>query len=144
MAVESKRKRGEVQPLDFAVVAASDDFEGLRRAKAMTPCQRRAAERQAERSKVTYEWPPALVERINEIARANDCPANQVAAVLAWAGMADMESGAIDLEARKYGARSLRFLWFLDLSDMESASKTLAGNKAGPETGNDPGSEQAS
>lgn len=123
MAVESKRKRGEVQPLDFAVEAVSDDFGVLRRAKAMTPGQRRAAERQAERSKVTYEWPPALVERINEIAKANDCPANQVAAVLLWAGLGEFERGRVDLEKRKYGARSLRFLWFLNMDDIENGGK---------------------
>lgn len=117
-------KNAPVQRLDGAVEAAMHDpvldgLERLRKAKRLTPGQRRKAERDAARAKVTYDWPEALRERLGKIARQLGAPENQVAAVLMMAGLEAYARGEVDLEGRKVISRSPRFEWFLRLDDFE-------------------------
>ena len=81
--------------------------------------QKRAKERSKARgrNRVMYDLPPAISERIKQIATGErfNCPESQVAAVLLAAGLAQLESGQLDLERFKRVSRSPRYTFTLRL-----------------------------
>ncbi len=83
------------------------------RARNQTTAQRKKAERDRQRNKVTFDLPEAQTSFIEQVARQHQCPSSHVAALLLeyaiehWA--------RIDIEGRKVRTRNLRFEWFLDV-----------------------------
>jgi hypothetical protein len=83
------------------------------RARNQTTGQRKKAERDRQRNKVTFDLPEAQTSFIEQVARQHQCPPSHVAALLLeyaiehWA--------RIDIEGRKVRTRNLRFEWFLDV-----------------------------
>lgn len=110
-----------VQKLDPAVEAAVGDdpiFGGINRNRIRyTNGQKKKSKRDQARCKVTYDWPPALVQRVNDIAAEHGVPVNQVAAVLAREGLKALDRGKIDLRALKMPSRVPRFAFFLNIEE---------------------------
>jgi hypothetical protein len=119
------KKNAPIQRLDAAVEAAAGDdpvlggLARLHRAKRMTPGQRKKVERDAKRTKVTYDWPGALAVRLSEIAEGLGVPENQAAAILMMYALKAYDEGKINLAERKVPSRSPRFEWFLTLDDFK-------------------------
>lgn len=124
------KKNAPLQPLvDQAVQAAigaggeSDPvYSGLQRlqqAKTMSPGKVKKKARDKARTKVTFDWPAWLIERLEALASEDDntFPMNQLAAVLAIEGLRSVERGALVLEERKYPSRTPAFRWFLRVDD---------------------------
>lgn len=127
MAVKKDLSTKMPLPVDPAVEASMPAMEndpvygGLvgRAAKLrnMTPAQRRKAERDARRSKVTVDWPPELIREIMEIAdRPGDrVPFSQLTALLVVHGLKALRAGEFVLSEHKRPSRVPRFEWFLSL-----------------------------
>ena len=81
--------------------------------------QKRAKERSKARgrNRVMYDLPPAISERIKQIAAGErlNCPESQVATVLLAAGLAQLEAGQLDLERFKRVSGSPRYTFNLRL-----------------------------
>lgn len=86
------------------------------RARNMTSGKRKKAERDAQRKKVTFDWPEELIERIDELAnqKGERVPANQLTALLMRYALRALDAGEIDLEKHKLFSRVPRFDWFLE------------------------------
>lgn len=98
---------GDADPVYGAMASARA------RARNQTTGQRKKAERDRQRNKVTFDLPEAQTSFIEQVAHQHQCPPSHVAALLLeyaiehWA--------RIDIEGRKVRTRNLRFEWFLDV-----------------------------
>ena len=86
-----------------------------RRARNMTPGQRKKAERDAKRTKATYDLPWEIIEGVSAISARESIPASQIVALLIARGLEDLAQGKLDLDDFKTPTRSPRFEWVLDL-----------------------------
>jgi hypothetical protein len=108
---------------DPAVQAAlgprrDDVYSRIERARKMTPAQRKKAERDAARSKVTYDLPAPLIEKLERMAHdVYQVPPSHLAALLIMAGLQAVQQGSLDVYARRVPSRVPRFEWFLDLQE---------------------------
>lgn len=89
------------------------------RLRSMAPYQRRKAERDRKRVKVTYDWPAELRQQIHDMARWNGVPASQLAALLVKVGLRAINEGKLSLDDYRRPARLPNFEWFLDLEKMD-------------------------
>ncbi len=101
------KKTAPVQDLitDEAVSAALEDEKHpihsetseLRKVHEMTPGKAKKKARDKARTKVTFDWPEWLIERLEEIAgvEGETFPLNQLAAVLTIEGLRAVEQGEI-------------------------------------------------
>lgn len=114
MAVDKGKRRAIVDdPAVGAALSPSDGLYGkIARARGMTAAQRKKAERDRKRSKVTYDLPEELISEVTRLAKELDCPAAHVAAALILEGM----KAEPDLKRLRVPANSPRFVWYLDLS----------------------------
>jgi hypothetical protein len=124
MAIEKQRMKIEMN--DPAVDAALGSQQGglygrIERSRRMTPAQRKKAERDAARSKVTFDWPKTLIAAVNAEAERLGVPASQVAALLAMYALREAQAGRIDLLAHRRASTTPRFLCLLDLRLPEEA-----------------------
>lgn len=121
-AGERQRLGFEVDPAVDAAMAAADDPSVLaqrrrQKLRQMTPGQRRKAERDLKRCKVTYDLPPELAEQVEAMARETyQVPASHLAALLMMAGIEAVKEGRLDVVARRVISRVPRFEYFLDLT----------------------------
>ena len=93
-------------------------YDRLAKRRAMTPAQRKKAQRDAARSKVTYDLPKRLIESVEQMARETyGCPASHLAALLMRAGLEAVEQGRLDVYEHRRPSNSPRFEWFLRLDD---------------------------
>jgi predicted DNA-binding protein len=53
------------------------------------------------RNRVMLDLPPEIEERIKAIAKKEKCPVSQVAALLIWQGLNDLEKELLDLDQFK-------------------------------------------
>lgn len=98
--------------------AADDPVYGsmaAARAKArnQTQGQRRKAERDRKRNKVTFDLPESQTDFIARMAMEHECPPAHVAALMLEYAIEHW--GQIDIESRKVRTRNLRYEWFLDI-----------------------------
>ncbi|MEW5869858.1 MAG: hypothetical protein AB1894_11325 [Chloroflexota bacterium] len=89
------------------------------RLRSMAPYQRRKAERDRKRIKVTFDWPPELRQQVQELARWNSVPASQLAALLVKVGLRALNDGKLNLHDYRKPARLPNFEWFLDLEKVD-------------------------
>jgi hypothetical protein len=123
------KKDAPVQALvDPAVQAALGEqsadpvYSGIHRlqaARGMTPGKAKKRQRDRERSKVTFDWPQWLIERLEEMAgeEDNSFPINQLTAILVIEGLRAVAAGRLDIRARKIPTRTPKFDWFLRVDD---------------------------
>lgn len=124
MSVRRERQAIPIEPIeeiDPAVESAlgkppvrGSIYERLRRAKEMTPAQRRKAERDRNRSKETFDLPEWLVEAVAQIAETHGVPKSNVAAHLLAAGLKELLNGQINLDWMKKASRSPRYEGLLE------------------------------
>lgn len=120
MAVKKPMER---RPLDAAVSSAMGDdplygemAERATKARSQTAAQRKQAQRDARRNKVTYDLPEEVSEQVSRVAEKLEVPPAHVAAFLLRYGLAAVEEGRLDLRRYRVVSRSLRYGWSLDLS----------------------------
>lgn len=99
-------------------LSAADDplLSGLaqrRAARNQTKGQRKKAERDRKRNKVTFDLPEYQSAFIERISAEHECPPSHVAALLLEYAIEHWSR--IDIESRKVRTRNLRFEWFLDV-----------------------------
>ncbi len=90
-------------------------LERLRRARNMTPAQRRKAQKDKDRSKATYDLPQEMIARITSMAEEHKVPASQLAALLMYKGLLMLDDGMFNLREHMRPTRSPRFDWVLIL-----------------------------
>lgn len=94
-------------------------YDRLAKKRNMTPSQRKKAQRDAARSKVTYDLPEPLVRQVEALARETyHCPASHLAALLIQTGLQEIAAGRLDVYRHRKIANSPRFDFFLDLDDV--------------------------
>lgn len=109
-----------MEPFDPAVDVALEDtrsddvYSRLARARKMTPAQRKKAERDRKRSRVTFDWPADLVKRMEGLAAQHGVPVSQLAGLLALYALNDVDAGRIDIGAHKRPTTTPRYEWLLD------------------------------
>ena len=109
------------------IVERGDVYGRIARARRMTPAQRKKAEKDRQRSKVTYDWPEELIREVERLAReVYYCPASHLAAALALEGLAAVREGRLDIRGMRRPANSPRFDWYLELGEesADSADKS--------------------
>lgn len=90
-------------------------------ARSMTPGKAKKKAKDAARTKVTFDWPSWLIERLEAIAgqEGEKFPLNQLAAVLVVEGLRQVMREELDLEARKIPSRTPAFDIFLRIDEPE-------------------------
>lgn len=122
MAMRNERQGLPFEDEDRAVKAALEeqdplmrDMERRRRARGMTPGQRRKAARDAARNKMTVDLPVEVEEELRRLAQAEGVSLSALTALLILYGLEELREGRIDLRWHKRPVRSPRFEWGLDL-----------------------------
>lgn len=103
--------------------AVAELLTGLERQRSDAALPRKQRERKArERAKIqarrdaraTYDLPPALRERIKELAEEQRVPASQIVTLALARLLDDLECGKVDLGVYKCPSRSPRYDWNLE------------------------------
>ncbi len=125
MAIDkSKLPPPRKMPLDPAVEAAMtgdpDDpiygsLERRRRARNMTETQRRQAERDAQRTKATYDLPPSIKAAVDALAQQYEAPPSHVVALLLHHALLAANDGQIHFEDHLVFSNVPRYRHFLRL-----------------------------
>ncbi len=91
--------------------------DGRRRARQrrMTPAQRRQADRDAQRRRVTWEMDPRIVERVRKIAQEEGCSPAGAASLLLADALQRYDDGEIDFYEHKRPSRSPRWDWVIEV-----------------------------
>ncbi len=90
------------------------DMARRRRARGMTPYQRRKAARDRARAKLTVDLPQEVIEEITQIANEKKVSISQLTAVLLVYGLRALREGEIDLARHMRATTTPRFEWLLD------------------------------
>lgn len=119
----AERKLERRQILDPSVADLLKDMEQKQAEQQMPRKDRekRARERtkiQARRERrVTYDLPPLLRQRIEELAKKERIPASQVVALALARFLQDLAAGRVEISPYKQPSRSPRYDWNLVLPD---------------------------
>lgn len=115
------QKSGRRPVIDPAV---AELLTGLERTRSDSSLPRKERERKArERAKIqarrearaTYDLPPALREKIRQLAEEQRVPASQLVTLALARFLNDFENGRVNLSNYKSPSRSPRYDWNLDL-----------------------------
>lgn len=105
--------------------AVADLLTGLERTRSESSLPRKVRERKArERAKIqarrearaTYDLPPALRERIKQLAEEQRVPASQLVTLALARFLKDFDSGVVNLSEFKRPSRSPRYDWNLEFT----------------------------
>ncbi len=128
MAVRKDAMMVQALTIDPAVESAlgrsPDDpvyggLQKVRRARNMTPGQRRKAERDAVRCRAMFDLPEDLLAALDRLAERLGVPRSQAAAYLMLVGLGRLAAeGEEALAGLRRPSRSMRFEWQLDLPDL--------------------------
>ena len=111
--------------LDPAVEAVLGEGRQRRQRRGMTVGQRKKAEQDARRKRVTLELKPQVVEMVRLIAEFEECsPAGIVDLFVAEAGQRYIE-GEIILNGRRRASRSPRWGWVIVLDGLDDLVASL-------------------
>ncbi len=100
---------------DPAVEAILGDGQQRQRARSMSKAERREAQRQADRVRVTLDVPDWLKARLMEAAEEEMCSASSLAAYLLMDGLRRWRRGEVD--PPKTPSESPRFEWLVDVPE---------------------------
>lgn len=121
--------------LDPAVVAAIGSpetskpgtvYDHIAKARKMTPAQRKKAQRDAARPKVTYDIPDSVTAIIDTLADAFQVPKSQAMAFFFMYGVQVLLDGKINVTWALTGSRSPRFVYQLKIPDQPSLDEIQA------------------
>jgi hypothetical protein len=113
-------RRTAIDPAVAEILSDMDEKQAERALPARER-QRKIRERAKSkaRSRVMLDLPPALIARIKAL--ANDpksrIPESQIAALLIWQGLHDLDAGMLTLGPYKHPSRSPRYDWNLVFLD---------------------------
>ena len=115
MPPKSEAKRRDVIDPVVADLLGHMDRRAEERTLSVADRKRKAKERAKAqaRNRVMLDLPPEIEARIKAIATDESCPASQVAALLIWQGLNDLDNGILDLDQYKRTSRSPRYNWNL-------------------------------
>jgi hypothetical protein len=91
----------------------------------MTPAQRRKAKADAQRSKATYDLPEEIITAIREIAKQEDISQSDLVAELLVRAVNIYRAGELVLDKQKQPARSLKWLYKLDISPLDTGNSAI-------------------
>ena len=86
----------------------------------MTPAQRRKARADAKRTKATYDLPEDVIAAVRQAASEEDVSQSDLVAELLVRALNAYRAGALVLDNQKVPARSLRWLYKLDISQLDA------------------------
>ena len=117
---KSERMSVPINPQDDPAVTANlgprrdDVYSKIAKARSMTPAQRAKAQRDAARSKVTYDLPADLIQQIETLAKTYKCPPSHLAALLMRQGIKAISDGDLNVLEHRITSRVPRYQFFLD------------------------------
>jgi hypothetical protein len=79
--------------------------------------RKKEREKARARNRVMLDLPQEIEERIKALAVKHECPISQIAALLIWQGLQDLENGLLNPSAYKKPSRSPRYMWNLDFME---------------------------
>ena len=81
----------------------------------MTSAQRRKVERDAQRSKVTYDLPADLIEQLETMSKdVYKCPPSHLATLLMRQGLKAVSAGELNIWDRRINSKVPRYEFFLN------------------------------
>ncbi len=109
---------GKKRPTDwqdaFANTGAGDPMPEVR-AQLVARSQARRKARRGKRPRMTYDLPARMIEMVKAVADKEQCAQSDLVALALADWLADYEAGQVDLEPLKVNAKSLRFVYHLEL-----------------------------
>ena len=91
-----------------------------RRARRMTPAQRKQAQRDQARNKKTYDLPEGITSQVELLAEQHGIPPSHLVALLLKQGLQAVEDGQLDIREYKVRSPVPRYEWFLDMDEEQS------------------------
>jgi len=123
----AKRRDVVFDPAVHAVVTDGQRREKMRQ---MSPAERRKYQKDKERSKVTYDMPPDLIDAVAEIARREGCSTSAAAAFLLTRAVQAYRRGEISFQDYKERwSRNPRFDWVLRIPPLNEGEEEEAPEK---------------
>ena len=74
-------------------------------------------EKARARNRVMLDLPQEIEARIKALAEKHECPISQIAALLIWQGLKDLDTGLLNPGVYKKSSKSPRYTWNLVFSD---------------------------
>jgi hypothetical protein len=108
------QRRSAIDPA-VADLLGSMEQKASERALPRDERQRKVKEREKARARnrVMLDLPPEIEKRIKALAVKHECTISQIAALLIWQGVQDLENGLLNPSAYKKPSRSPRYTWNL-------------------------------
>ena len=79
--------------------------------------RKKEREKARARNRVMLDLPQEMEARIKDLAEKHECPISQIAALLIWQGLKDLDSGRLNPGVYKKPSRSPRYTWNLAFSE---------------------------
>jgi len=111
------------QARDPVVQAEIARQERADKQRQMTRAQRRKAKADAERTKATFDLPAELITALSETAEAESVSTSNLVAELLIRAVNDYRKGRLVLDNDKQSARSLKWDWKIELSELDAGVK---------------------
>lgn len=111
--------------LDPAVAAVLGEGRQRRRRRTMTPGQRKKAEQDAQRKRVTLELKPQVVEIVRAIAEFEECSPAGIVDLFVAEAAGQYVAGEIRLDGRRRASRSPRWGWVIVLDGLDDLVASL-------------------
>jgi hypothetical protein len=103
--------------IDPAVAELLGTMEQKASERSLTLEDRRRMKREREKTKarnrVMLDLSQEIEAQIKDLAEKHECPISQIAALLLWQGLQDLENGLLNPSAYKKPSRSPRYTWNL-------------------------------
>ena len=75
--------------------------------------KKKEREKARARNRVMLDLPQEIEARLKDLAIKHECPISQIAALLIWQGVKDLENGLLNPSVYKKASRSPRYTWNL-------------------------------
>jgi hypothetical protein len=118
------RERKRVN-LDPAVAAVIGDGQRREKARHMTRTQRRQAERDAQRQRVTLELDPRIVAMIKAIAEREGCSPAGAVNLLVSAGIEEYVEGQVEFCGNRRPSDGPRYEWVIEVAGLAALRAKL-------------------
>jgi hypothetical protein len=115
MAKDSPAQRRNVIDPAVAELLGTMEQKASERSLSIEDRRRRKKEREKARARnrVMLDLSPEIEMRIKTLAAKHECPISQIAALLIWQGLQDLENGLLNPSVYKKPSRSPRYTWNL-------------------------------
>ena len=107
--------------VDPAVADMLSDMEKKRRIASLPKSKQEKARKNSARHKVGLDLPPALHESLRQIAERERISISGLVTFYLYRGVADQNSGKVELSPYKRLSRCARFEYVLDLAQLEKS-----------------------